>query len=51
MNIVIFNKFWEYKKIGDKIDKLLDKRIQKMEELKKLNEQINGLKDLQRKYE
>ena len=51
MNNEKFNKFWEYKKIGDKIDKLLDKRIQKIDEIKKLNEKNNDIKDLQRKYE
>ena len=51
MNNEKFNKFWEYTKIADKIDKLIDKRTQKMDEIKKLNEKINELKDLQRKYE
>ena len=51
MNNEKFNKFWEYTKIQNKIDKLIDKREQKLEEIKKLNEAINGLKDEQRKYE
>ena len=51
MNKENFNKLWESWKIEDKISKLIDKRNAKMEEIKKLNEQINDLKDLQRKYE
>ena len=51
MNKENFNKLWESWKIEDKIDKLIDKRNAKMEEIKKLNEQINELKELQRKYE
>ena len=51
MNKENFNKLWESWKIDDKISKLIDKRNAKMEEIKKLNEQINDLKDLQRKYE
>ena len=51
MNKENFNKLWESWKIEDKISKLTDKRNAKMEEIKKLNEQINDLKDLQRKYE
>ena len=48
MNKENFNKLWESSKIDDKISKLIDKRNAKMEEIKKLNEQINGLKDLKR---
>ena len=51
MNRENFNKLWESSKIDDKISKLIEKRNAKMEEIKKLNEQINDLKDLQRKYE
>ena len=51
MNKENFNKLWESWKIEDKIDKLIDKRNAKMEEIKKLNEQINELKELQKKYE
>ena len=51
MNRENFNKLWESSKIDDKISKLIEKRNAKMEEIKKLNEQINNLKDLQRKYE
>ena len=51
MNKQNFNKLWELSKIDDKINKLIDKRNAKLEEIKKLNEQINDLKDLQRKYE
>ena len=51
MNKENFNKLWELCKIEDKIYKLIDKRNAKLEEIKKLNEQINDLKDLQRKYE
>ena len=51
MNKENFDKLWESWKIEDKISKLIDKRNAKMEEIKKLNEQINDLKDLQRKYE
>ena len=51
MNKENFNKLWESWKIDDKISKLIDKRNAKMEEIKKLNEQINDLKDLKRKYE
>ena len=51
MNKENFNKLWESWKIEDKISKLIDKRNAKMEEIKKLNEQINDLKDLKRKYE
>ena len=51
MNRENFNKLWESSKIDDKIFKLIEKRNAKMEEIKKLNEQINDLKDLQRKYE
>ena len=51
MNKENFNKLWELSKIDDKISKLIEKRNAKMEEIKKLNEQINDLKDLQRKYE
>ena len=51
MNNEKFDKFWEYLKIQDKIDKLIDKREQKLEEIKKLNEAINSLKDAQKKYE
>ena len=46
-----FNKLWELCKIEDKLGKLIEKRNSKMEEIKKLNEQINDLKDLKRKYE
>ena len=51
MNRENFNKLWESWKIDDKISKLIEKRNAKLEEIKKLNEQINDLKDLQRKYE
>ena len=51
MNNENFNKLWESSKIDDKLNKLLDKRNAKMEEIKKLNEQINELKELKRKYE
>ena len=51
MNKENFNKLWELSKIEEKIQKLLDKRNQKMDEIKKLNEAIDGLKDEKRKYE
>ena len=51
MNKENFNKLWESWKIDDKISKLIEKRDAKMEEIKKLNEKINELKDLQRNYE
>ena len=51
MNTKDFNKLWEYSKMQEKIDKLVDKRNQKMDEIQKLNEAINDLKAAQRKYE
>lgn len=51
MNKENFNKLWELSKLDDKIFKLIDKRNAKMEEIQKLNEQINELTDLKRKYE
>lgn len=51
MNKENFNKLWESSKIDDKIDKLKEKINFKMEEIKKLNEQVNELKELKRKYE
>ena len=51
MEMKEIDRLLEYWKIQEKIDKLLDKRNQKMSEIEKLNEAINGLKDEQRKYE
>ena len=51
MNMKEIDKLWEYWKIQEKIDKLISKRDNKIEEIKKLNEAINSLKDEQRKYE
>lgn len=51
MEMKEIDKLWEYWKIQEKIDKLTDKRNQRMDEIKKLNEAINGLKDEQKKYE
>lgn len=51
MNRENFNKLWELSKIEDKLDKLINKRNQKMDEIMKLNEAINSLKDAKRKYE
>ena len=51
MNRENFNKLWEISKIEDKIARLIDKKNAKITEIEKLNEQINELKDLKRKYE
>ena len=51
MEMKEIDKLWEYWKIQEKIDKLTNKRNQKMAEIEKLNEAINELKDEQRKYE
>lgn len=46
-----WEKNYNILKIEEKISKLIDKRDNKIEEIKKLNEAINGLKDELRKYE
>ena len=44
-------KILNYWKIQEKIDNLTIKRDNKLFELQKINEKINELKDLRRKYE
>ena len=44
-------KILNYWKIQEKIDNLTIKKDRKLFELQKINEKINELKDLRRKYE
>ena len=51
MDMKEIDKILKYWKIQEKIDNLILRRHKKLEEINKLNEAINQLKDEQIKYE
>ena len=51
MDMKEIDKILKYWKIQEKIDNLILRRDKKLEEINKLNEAINQLKDEQIKYE